>query len=149
MNGKSINHNEDYFWVGNVCWRFNFSQFNPGYFIYLFVLLYHRVYSYAIEAVYQNGLTSVSNIILDTHEDVSSVQEISPEDNITIYPNPTVDVLQLQSDQAIELVKIYALDGKLVKQVNVNDYQSAISVADLKLEFTLFNFKPKKSIKQR
>ncbi len=53
------------------------------------------------------------------------------EDNnlisFTIYPNPTKDVLNIESQQPIEIIKIYNLQGQLIKE----DSKSSVDVSQL------------------
>lgn len=130
---KADNHNEDYFlgynvYVGGSILT-QLSQSTSYTHLYSYT---DRVYSYTVEAIYENALSAHSTIILDTHEDVNSVQEIAVDDRISVYPNPSSDYILLQADETIELVNIYSLEGKLVKQETVGNYQSTISVSDLK-----------------
>ena len=57
------------------------------------------------------------------------------EDNyaisFTIYPNPTKDVLLLESENPIERVKIYNLQGQLIKEENSNKVDASQLTAGL------------------
>ena len=41
--------------------------------------------------------------------------------NFTIYPNPALDILNIESQQQIETIKIYNLQGQLIKEVSNNN----------------------------
>jgi len=51
--------------------------------------------------------------------------ELSVNENeipkINLYPNPTLDILFIESPQPIETVKIYNLQGQLIKEVSSNN----------------------------
>jgi len=49
---------------------------------------------------------------------------------MTIYPNPVMDVLNIQSEDAVAKVEIFSVSGSLVKAVNANSITS-ISVPEL------------------
>ena len=49
---------------------------------------------------------------------VSFVDDTIEKNEITIYPNPTNDMVTISSDHAIESIKIYDLHGNLVMESN-------------------------------
>jgi len=58
-------------------------------------------------------------------------QEEFLKESISIYPNPTIEVLNIESSGvAIENVKIYDINGRLVKEIKIND-ESQINVSQL------------------
>lgn len=50
---------------------------------------------------------------------------------INIYPNPVTDFLVIESNENIEKIKIYAPDGKLVKNLDVYGKNHKIKISDL------------------
>ena len=48
-----------------------------------------------------------------------------------IYPNPTVDFIQLDSDENIEKIKVFAHDGRLVVSLEVNSKSHKLDVRNL------------------
>jgi hypothetical protein len=47
---------------------------------------------------------------------------------MTIFPNPSHDILKVQCNDIINLINIYTLEGKLIKSINTNN---SISVSNL------------------
>jgi hypothetical protein len=72
---------------------------------------------------------------LDTNGEIVSSRNITSNTNIRIFPNPTDDffIIESESDQSLELIsiKVYDVNGKLMK--NLEGYQpgSRISIAEL------------------
>ncbi len=55
----------------------------------------------------------------------------SPKYLISVFPNPTTDVLHITSTQMFEEGFIYSIDGKLVKHISEQELLSkVIAVAD-------------------
>jgi len=54
----------------------------------------------------------------DYSEDCELGTEDTAQINFTIYPNPTQNILNIESQQPIERVKIYNLQGQLIKEVS-------------------------------
>ena len=55
------------------------------------------------------------------------------EDTITLYPNPTNNVLNIdnKSGQEIKNITVYAINGAKVKQLKTSDTLTSIAVNDL------------------
>ena len=58
------------------------------------------------------------------------------ENNIKIYPNPVIDVLQISNTQGELNVKLYNLQGILLQQTNQNtldfsDYKAGVYLLDI------------------
>ena len=51
--------------------------------------------------------------------------------NFEVYPNPVKDVLNVISAESIDMVKIYDLTGRIVKQAAPNKANFNVDVADL------------------
>ena len=75
-----------------------------------------------------NGLcsdTAYVNIIIDAPLGISSLNE-----NVKIYPNPTNNILHIQSSETIDNMRIIDLDGREImhqKFVNSNSIQLNVS----------------------
>jgi len=67
----------------------------------------------------------------DDWAEYSELCELGTEDNthisVTIYPNPVQDVLRINTQQPIESLKIYNLQGQLIKE----DSNSSVDVSQL------------------
>ena len=83
--------------------------------------------------------TQIQDHILALNEDkyVLSVNVKDIEDNgFTVYPNPTTDILQINSEQELKNVRIYDVSGKLIqsidmkkalsKQISISSYKTGI-----------------------
>lgn len=71
---------------------------------------------------------------------ISSVEKIHT-DEITIYPNPVCEFLNIQSDCGLHKAVIFDISGKIIKQLNMNNsYNISVDVSNLKsgLYFTRF-----------
>jgi len=52
-------------------------------------------------------------------------------DFVNVYPNPTVDIVQIQSDIDIEYIELYDVEGRKVHEVTVAGKSYAISMGEL------------------
>lgn len=66
-----------------------------------------------------------------TQTGVEDVVDGGSDIRMSIFPNPATDVVNLRSEAIIGEVRIFSTNGSLVKTVDVDDTQAAISVADL------------------
>ncbi|MEX1188693.1 MAG: CHRD domain-containing protein [Bacteroidia bacterium] len=65
-------------------------------------------------------------------EIVTSIATSAQSNNLSIYPNPLVNQLNISSDQEIELVNIFSTEGRLVRSIPANSSnQVSISLSDL------------------
>lgn len=62
--------------------------------------------------------TCTQNLII---EEVLSVQDVSLENTISIYPNPATDVIQIASEIALTNVEVYNINGQLVLTSNLSE----------------------------
>jgi hypothetical protein len=51
-------------------------------------------------------------------EDPASIQEIAKENSIKVFPNPAREVVNIESDEAIEIVQLLNSNGLLLAQTN-------------------------------
>ncbi|MBN8695484.1 MAG: T9SS type A sorting domain-containing protein [Bacteroidetes bacterium] len=73
------------------------------------------------------SITVVPNI-------VTSINNYSANDNITLYPNPALDQISITSQDisTIQKISVYDLTGRLVKDVNnIHSKETAINISDL------------------
>ncbi len=59
-----------------------------------------------------------------------SIEEIISE-SVDLYPNPANGIVQFKSEYKIQQLKIYNYNGKLIKDVIVNDYSTSVNVESL------------------
>lgn len=60
-------------------------------------------------------------------------------DGMTIYPNPMVDVVQIRSERAMDLVQWFDLTGKLVKEEVVSGHDACLNVSNFSAGLYLLN----------
>ena len=61
----------------------------------------------------------VTNIALTTIETLSTDEFELANNTITLYPNPTTQILHLESKQPIKQITIYDIFGRLIKELAV------------------------------
>ncbi|MFL9834390.1 T9SS type A sorting domain-containing protein [Chryseobacterium terrae] len=67
-----------------------------------------------------------------TKADIPSLGVHDTKKNSTkIYPNPVIDVLNIDGNENVENIKVFAPDGKLVKNLDVNSKNYKLKVSDL------------------
>ncbi len=65
-----------------------------------------------------------------------NVTEISKENNLSLYPNPTNDIVTIEAAELVLGLTIYDIHGRLVKEVKANSSSRIeVSMADLKSGF--------------
>lgn len=69
----------------------------------------------------------VDNVIVADH-DITSIENVEKSE-LSIYPNPATDVVNISYDKAIKQVEIYDLNGKLVK--SYGHVENTISINEL------------------
>ena len=75
----------------------------------------------------------------EAYEDMMSVSDVS-ESTISIYPNPTSGVVNIQSDKAIQQVQLISMEGKIVRkynsttQINIQELPKGVYVLKIQLE---------------
>ena len=76
-----------------------------------------------------NTDTCTQNLII---EEVLSVQDVSLENAVSIYPNPATDVIQIASRVALTTVEVYNINGQLVltnnsaEEINISKLSSGV-----------------------
>lgn len=77
---------------------------------------------------YNSGFI-VDNIIIKDMDQLS-VNDIN-KTQISIFPNPTSDFINIKSDEVIRSIKIYDVKGSLIKTENVSGKASKIDISSL------------------
>lgn len=81
----------------------------------------HKRYYYRLKQVDFNGTFEYSQSII--------IQAENDKSNISIFPSPATDMLQIVSDDAIEMVRILDLNGKWIRELSAQE--QVIFVSDL------------------
>ena len=93
-----------------------------------------------------NTDTCTQNLVI---EEVLSVQDVSLENAISIYPNPATDVIQVASKVALTNIEVYNINGQLVltnnpaEEINISKLSSGVYFVTL---YSETNFITKKLI---
>ena len=99
------------------------------------------------DEIYANNQICESNIgwCKDEWAEYSEFCELGIEENnnisFSLYPNPAQDVLYIESYEQIETIKIYSLQGRLVKEVSSTSLD--VSQLNTGLYFVQINFEGK------
>lgn len=70
----------------------------------------------------------IDNVRID--EAILGVNQTKKE-NLTIYPNPVKDVLNLKNDSEISKISVYSLDGKLIRDKKVHSKETTINLSGI------------------
>ncbi len=103
------------------------------------------------DGIYYIALGNVTTATADTYTmriDSFSVttETLSNEDfilnkGVSLYPNPIVDKLNIESEEIISQVDIYSTNGKLIKSQKSNSYSVEIYLSDLQKGLYIVNVK--------
>jgi len=86
--------------------------------------------------VASTGASRIDDIIVKGIE-IPVFAEIIDNEEITIYPNPTIDILYINSNSSITKVNIITLEGKTIstkienKSINISNLKSGIYIIDI------------------
>jgi hypothetical protein len=86
-----------------------------------------RYYAIKIHTTAPHSAAFIDNLVLSPRLSVNDVNEIQ----VSAYPNPAVNQLNLTSKSQIKEVKIFGLNGELVKIQKANANSTQIEVSDL------------------
>ena len=80
----------------------------------------------------------VLSIYMQSTNQALSVKEVSTVD-VSIYPNPTVDYVNIKSEKKVKNISVYSLDGKKLDEtrdskVDLTSYSSGAYLLDISLE---------------
>ena len=84
---------------------------------------------YAIEATNQFGCSSSDEILVTLSSCASVVELINA---IEVYPNPTIDLIQIISNEQLRSMRLYSAEGKLVFDQSTSGNEMIVSLIDLK-----------------
>ena len=80
----------------------------------------------------RSGITSLSPFtVAGSNANMTSVPNVYANSDLTVYPNPVSDVLNINSTTQLQKVDIYDLNGHLTKSVNLSTGVTSINVSDL------------------
>lgn len=75
---------------------------------------------------------------------LTDVSDIEEENHlVTIFPNPAYDVINIQSDNKINSIKIVSIEGRILESLTINGYTAEVNVNNLYpgIYFTIATFK--------
>lgn len=76
--------------------------------------------------------------------DPAGVEDMESERNIIIYPNPTADVVNIQTKDIVTAIKLFAADGRLVQettdtQIDMTNFPAGYYLIRIETENGIFN----------
>ena len=75
----------------------------------------------------------VADSLLELLETPTGIEDVELDNSFNIYPNPSSDYITISSDKNINVIELYSMQGKLVKQINLNNSNSVLlNCSDLK-----------------
>ncbi|MDX2172742.1 MAG: T9SS type A sorting domain-containing protein [Bacteroidota bacterium] len=95
-------------------------------------------------------IDSTLNYYLQCFNGTAGLKELKKKESITLYPNPTKDILNINSEEYLkENVTITNVLGIIIKNIKIEGYTSKINISDLAngIYFTAFNSQKTKIIK--
>lgn len=81
------------------------------------------------------------------HNSLMSVVDLSSQNLVSVYPNPTSGLVNLQSDEKIQSIQLISIEGKLVRkyasssQLNIQDLPNGVYLLKIQLENGKFEIK--------
>ncbi|WP_435523627.1 T9SS type A sorting domain-containing protein [Chryseobacterium indoltheticum] len=95
---------------------------------------------YEVPAAVFNGQDGrvVLSIYMQSNNQLLSVKDVSTVD-VSVFPNPTVDFVNIRSDKKVRNVIVYSLDGRKLNEVkdskiDLSAYPSGNYLLDITLE---------------
>jgi hypothetical protein len=80
--------------------------------------------------VLPTGVAKIDDIII-TGVNTAGVETVIFENNVSVYPNPSSDYVNVESSEEIDVVRIYDMRGVLVVAEKVQGQETQIDVSDL------------------
>jgi len=76
----------------------------------------------------------IDAVAVVNQQNTDGISDISIESDISIYPNPVINNVQLivNNKQLNKTVQLLTLDGEIVKQFNISNLHTTINLVDLK-----------------
>lgn len=108
-------------------------------------VLISGLHEYYVTASYESGESLPSNTVSIVWDDVKELKE----NELNIYPNPTKDIVSIQSDEGLKSVVIYNVEGQAVVSKMANDSPFIIDLSDLNEGIYLFVVETEKGKKTR
>ena len=71
----------------------------------------------------------IDNVEITAGSDPSAIEELAAQ--VSVYPNPSKDVVNINTTAQINFVDIYSVAGQKLSTINVNNATAQINVADL------------------
>ncbi len=93
--------------------------------------------------LFQNPTTQLGYGIPDfgeAYEDMMAVQDFIEASQVTIYPNPTSGIVNIQSEKAIRQIQLISMEGKIVRRydavnrLNIQELPKGVYVLKVQLE---------------
>lgn len=94
-------------------------------------LFSYRGYHHKDYSIYQWALIEQIDMKLAACGSLSVNQPIDKHAFIQMFPNPNNDILNIKSEKEIIQIKIYSINGRLVKTVNQKNKNFSISINDI------------------
>lgn len=58
-------------------------------------------------------------------EIVTAIERASSKQELVIFPNPSKNLIQLSSSENIQTIRIFSVDGKLIREEKINSQKQA------------------------
>lgn len=85
-----------------------------------------------IEVFETNQFGCVDSTTVRVDINATSVHDLAKEGNVNLYPNPASRKIAITASSKIEIVRVYAISGKLLQEVNnVNAIETDVDVSGL------------------
>lgn len=88
-------------------------------------------YTAGVQSVYSSGVSEIITIPFSL-EGTVNVPDISTEDNLSIFPNPVSETLNIISHDMISEIVVYDLAGNMVYSRSLNNNTAHVCVADMR-----------------
>ena len=92
-----------------------------------------------VVAVYENEMTSVGDLSILLSDWVNVYENKAEENEISIYPNPARDFVNISGNDLINSVKVYNCLGMMVEEIEVNANETEINTSDYNTGIYFFN----------
>ena len=86
--------------------------------------------TYTLTITNNHGCNNIDSITIFVIPDTIGITTYTQEKSVLIYPNPTSDILNIQAQQQnIHIVELYAIDGRLIRRIKVDNLSTMINVS--------------------
>lgn len=97
--------------------------------------------NFTYEACDENGLCTTANVSV-TLKSLTSINELENLEKISIYPNPTSGIINIETENNLNSVSIYDLSGKQIifskeKQINLEMLSKGLYFVEVKTDITV------------